>query len=492
MTTRIGAWIVTLAGTAAVAVLSSCGGDGGNGGVTPQPPPPPTQTVFTSGPISGFGSVYVNGVRYATTSTDVEIDGIKASLSDLRIGQVIDLKGHVQGGSSSADLIRYSHNLEGPVSSVDVEGLEFVAMGQTVLVDADTLFGEGIVPATIEGLQVGDIVEVSGLLDGDGRIEATRVDLWAGSGAYDVFGTASEVNTAWKTFLITGLKVDYSAANIDDFPSGSPEDGDLVLVTGFEFGEDGVFLATRVELRYDRQMLPGTGDKVHVGGLITRFVSATDFDVAGVSVATTSSTVYENGTVADLALDVRVCVEGTLDAEGALVAERVRFALEQEIRIVSTVDAISPYGLEILGLTVSLTPETRFEDGRSAARTLIGMTDVNPGDWVEVRAYEYPAGSGEVVATRVTLLNEQDEQRMRGPFRNPAAPAFEILTVDVMTTDVTRFVVEDPAASGGSGGEIITAAEFFTTAVGELVEARGAWNGAVLTATHAIIKTCDD
>jgi len=491
MTTRIGAWIATLAGMAALAVLSSCGGDGGDGGVTPQPPPP-TQTVFTSGPISGFGSVYVNGVRYATVSTDVEIDGIKASLSDLRIGQVIDLKGHVQGGSSSADLIRYSHNLEGPVSSVDVEGLEFVAMGQTVLVDADTLFGEGIVPATIEGLQVGDIVEVSGLIDGDGRIEATRVDPWAGSGPYDVFGTASEVNTAWKTFLITGLKVDYSAANIDDFPSGSPEDGDLVLVTGFEFGEGGVFLATRVELRYDQQMLPGTGDKVHVGGLITRFVSATDFDVAGVSVTTTSSTVYENGTVADLALDVRVCVEGTLDAEGVLVAERVRFALEQEIRIVSTVDAISPYGLEILGLTVSLTPETRFEDGRSAARTLIGMTDVNPGDWVEVRAYEYPAGSGEVVATRVTLLNEQDEQRMRGPFRNPAAPAFEILTVDVMTTDGTRFVVEDPAAGGGSGGEIITAAEFFTTAVGELVEARGAWNGTVLTATHAIIKTCDD
>lgn len=491
MTTRIGAWIATFVGTVAVAVLSSCGGDGGNGDVTP-PPPPPTQTVFTSGPISGFGSVYLNGVRYATASTDIEIDGVKASLSDLRVGQVIDLKGHVQDGSSSADLIRYSHNLEGPITSVDVEGLKFVAMGQTVLVDSDTLFGEGIDPATIEGLQVDDVVEVSGLIDGEGQIEATRVDPWAGSGPYDVFGTASEVNAAEKTFLITGLKVDYSAANIEDFPSGSPEDGDLVLVTGFEFGEGGEFLATRVELRYDQQMLPDAGDKVHIAGLITDFVSAIEFDVAGAPVTTTSSTVYENGTVADLALDMRVCVQGTLNAEGVLVAERVRFALEQEIRIVSTVDAISPYGLKILGLTVSLNPETRFEDGRSAGLTLIGMADINPGDWVEVRAYEYPAGSGEVVATRVTLLNEQDEQRMRGPFRNPAAPAFEILTVDVMTTDSTRFVVEDPAAGGGSGGEIITAAEFFATAVGELVEARGAWNGTVLTATHAIIKTCDD
>ena len=482
MTTRIGAWIATFAGTVAVAVLSSCGGDGGSGGIVPPPPP---QTVFTSGPISGFGSVYVNGVRYATVSTDIEIDGVKASLSDLRIGQVIDLKGHVQDGSSSADLIRYSHNLEGPITSVDPVGLKFVAMGQTVQVDSDTLFGDGIVPATIEGLEEGDIVEVSGLIDGEGQIEATRVDLWAGSGPYDVFGTASEVKAAEKTFLITGLKVDYSAANIEDFPSGSPEDGDLVLVTGFDFGEGGVFLATRVELRYDQQMLPDTGDKVHIAGLITSFVSATDFDVAGVSVTTTSSTVYENGTVADLAVDVRVCVEGILNAEGVLVAERVRFALEQEIRIVSTVDAISPYGLEILGLTVSLTPETRFEDGRGTGLTLIDPTDINPGDWVEVRAYEYPAGSGEVVATRVTLLNEQDEQRMRGPFRNPAAPAFEILTVDVMTTGDTHFVREGVLSE-------ITAAEFFAMAVGELVEARGAWNGAVLTATHAIIKTCDD
>jgi hypothetical protein len=487
MTTRIGTWVATIVGAAAVAVLSSCGGGGGDG-VNP-PPPPSTQTIYTTGPISGFGSVYVNGVRYGTTNTDIEIDGVKVGVSDLRVGQVIDLKGHSQGGSASADVIRYAHNLEGPVTSVDLAGLKFVAMGQTVLVSGETSFGEGISLAGMdESLTAGETVavEVSGLVNAAGEIEATRVDPWSGHGSYDVFGTASDVVPGAMTFFITGLKVDYSEASIEDFPSGAPDEGDLVLVTGLEFGEDGEFLATRVELRYDQQMLPGAGDKVHIEGLITRFVSATDFDVADAAVTTTAATVYENGTVGDLALDVHVCVEGTLNAEGVIVAERVRFRLESEIRIVSTVTAIDLdlNTLAALGLVVTTDATTRFEDSSTAGADRLSLADLHTGEWVDVRGYEKPAGSGTVFATRVERIDAQSAHRMRGPFRNPQQPSFDILTVNVLTTGTTQFVLE--------GGEQITAAEFFATAVGDLVEARGSWSGTVLTATHAIIKTCDD
>jgi hypothetical protein len=481
MSTRIGTWIATIVGTVAVAVLSSCGGGGGDG---VNPPPPPTQTVYTTGPISGFGSVYVNGVRYDTSAADIEIDGAKVNLSELRVGQIIDLKGHVQGGSSSADQISYKHNLEGPIT--DIGDQSFVAMGQTVLVGADTSFGTGISPASIEGLEVGDDVEVSGLLDADGRIEATRVDLWSGSGPYDVFGTATEVDTAVKTFHITGLLVDYSSANVEDFPTGSPAEGDLVLATGFEFGDDGEFLATRIELRYDQQMLPEAGDKVHVEGLITRFESATDFDVAGMAVTTTPGTVYENGTVADLALGVHVCVEGTLDANGVLVAERVRFRPVSDVRIVSTIAAIDTAGgtLTALGLTVATDATTRFEDGTTTGTDRLALADLHTGDWVDIRGYEMPVGSGKVTATRVERIEVQTEHRMRGPFRNPERPAFDVLTVQVLTTGNTQFVREV--------GEIITAEEFFLTPLDDLVEARGAWDGTVLTAAFAIVKVLDE
>jgi hypothetical protein len=487
MTIRIGTWVGAVTGTVVLAVLAACGSDGGGDAVTP--PPAPSQTVVTMGPISGFGSVVVNGVHYATDDADVKIDGAAASLGDLRVGQVIDLKGTVKGGSASADIIRYNHNLEGPVTSADQANLRFVAMGQTVLVGPGTTFGDSISPSYLDEL-VGEAVEVSGLINAEGPIDATRVDLWSGSGPYDVYGTATGVDAAASTFHITGLTVDYSAANVEDFPSGAPAEGDIVLATGFEFGAGGAFIATRIELRYDQQMLPGNGDQVHVEGLITRFASATDFDVAGWPVTTTSDTLYEFGTVDDLALGVRICVEGTLDAAGVLVAEQVRFRLENEIRIVSIVTAIDPYDLTALGVTVFLDASTRFEDGSTTGSDTLGLADIHTGDWVDVRGYEYPAGSGEVIATRVELLDEQAEHRMRGPFRHPAQPAFEILTVDVMTTDTTRFVLEDVSPNDPSNDP--SAAEFFELPEDTLVEARGSWSGTVLTATHAIIKTCDD
>ena len=37
-------------------------------------------------------------------------------------------------------------------------------MGQTVLATLDTVFGDDITPASIDGLAIGDVVEVSGVV----------------------------------------------------------------------------------------------------------------------------------------------------------------------------------------------------------------------------------------------------------------------------------------------------------------------------------------
>ncbi|MBS1200583.1 MAG: hypothetical protein H6R27_1261 [Proteobacteria bacterium] len=498
MTTRIGRWLAVAAGAAMVAVLGSCGGDSGGDGVTP---PPPTN-VTTTGAITGFGSVYVNGVRYATGGADIEIDGTKATQADLKVGQVVDIKGTMDDGSAKADVIRYHHNLEGPVTAI--EGLSFVAMGQTVLVSSDTSLGDPITIdpdlLVIKGLVIGDVVEVSGLIDADGSILATRVDLRLNEGAYDVYGTASEVDAALKTFRINALRVDYSSANIEDFPSGAPSNGDLVLVTGLEFDDGGEFIATKVELRYDQEVLPDPGDMVNLQGVINAFVSATAFEVAGFPVTTTTATVYENGTVADLALDVQVCVVGTLDANGVLVATRIRFHVESSVRIVSDVSAIDLGNdrLTVLGLQVTTDNNTRFEDESAADVEPFSLAGLHTGDWVDVRGYEYPADSGKVYATRVERVDDlaAGEHRVRGPFRDPATPDFDVLAVAVHTiignadpSLDTRFRIETVP---GEPAIKLEPAEFFALPEETLVEARGTWSGTVLTAEYAIVKTCDD
>jgi len=492
MTTRIGTWLAVAAGAAMVAVLGSCGGGGGDGGgVTP---PPPTGVVAT-GAITGFGSVYVNGVRFTTAGADIEVDGAKVTLGDLKVGQVVDVKGEMQDGSARADIIRYHHNLEGPVTAID--GMTFVAMGQTVLVSSTTSLGEPITVdpdlLVIKGLALGDVVEVSGLIDAEGRIEATRVDLRLHDGAYDVYGTASGVDTALKTFLINALVVDYSGANVEDFATGAPANGDLVLVTGLEFGDLGEFIATKVELRYDREVMPDAGDLMHLQGVISDFVSATDFVVGGWPVTTTAATAYENGTAADLGPGVQVCVVGEVNDAGVLVATRIRFRIDNSVRMVSTVSAIDVGNarLTVFGLQVSTDRNTRFEDESAAGIEPFTLADLHTGDWVDVRGYEYPADSGKVFATRVERIDDPaaDGHRMRGPFRDAAAPDFKVLTVAVRTTDGTLFRQETVP---GEPAVKITAATFFALPEETLVEARGTWAGDVLTAAYAIVKTCDD
>jgi len=74
--------------------------------------------------------------------------------------------------------------------------------------------------------------------------------------------------------------------------------------------------------------------------------------------------------------------------------------------------------------------------------------------------------------------------RLRGPFRDPAPPSFDVLSVLVTTSDATRFVLE--------GNIRITAAEFFAQAPGELVEVWGAWSAPVLSTLRVEIKVSDD
>jgi len=479
-------WMVTA--SALLLALGACSSsDSNNNDEPPPPPPPPAATgVLSTGVITGFGSVYLNGQRYDTADVTVTMDDQAADMSQLRVGQYIELKGHRHGaGDLVADAIRYHNVLEGPISSIDVGADSFVAMGQTVLVTLDTDFGDDITPASVEGLAVGDVVEVSGMVPQDGVIDATRIDFKPDGGPYDVTGYVSEVSVAAHRFGLNGLVVDYSTANMEDFTTGDPAVGDLVLVKGFTFLTDGAFLAIRVELRSDDYLTAGPGDLVEVEGIVADFVSVTSFKVADWKVTTTANTEYEHGTSADLANDVHVLVKGVADATGVLVAHKIAFREVSEIRVVAQVDAIAPYGeFALLGLEVATTDTTVYRDMSVLALRDFGLDDVVVGTWLDVRGYEEPEGSGRVVATHVVRIDPAYGVRLRGPFRDPAPPSFDVLSVLVTTSDATRFVLE--------GNIRITAAEFFAQAPGELVEVWGAWSAPVLSTLRVEIKVSDN
>jgi hypothetical protein len=355
-------------------------------------------------------------------------------------------------------------------------------------VTLDTVFGDDIDPGSIEGLAVDDVVEVSGVVPADGVIVATRIDVKADGGPYDVSGYVTSVSPAEHRFNLNALVVDYSTANMEDFTTGDPAAGDLVKVTGSTFLMDGALVALHVELRSDDYLTAGPGDVVEVEGPVADFLSVTDFTVAGWDVTTTASTTYEHGTSTDLADGVLVIVKGVADANGVLVAHKIAFQEVSSIRIVAQLDAMSPYGdMELLGVDVTATGTTVFQDMSALALREFDYYDLAVGNWLDVRGYEEPDGSGAVVATHVVRVDPASGVRMRGPFRNPAPPSFDILSVLVTTDPYTCFIVE-----GGNCSDGMTAAEFFAEAEGELVEAWGTWNAPVLDPQRVEIKVDDD
>jgi hypothetical protein len=275
---------------------------------------------------------------------------------------------------------------------------------------------------------------------------------------------------------------------MEDFTTGDPAAGDLVKVTGSTFLADGAFVALHVELRSDDYLTAGPGDVVEVEGVVSDFLSVTDFTVAGWKVTTTLATEYEHGTAADLANDVHVRVKGVADANGVLVAHKIAFQEVSDVRIVAQLDQFSPYGdMELLGVKVQTTGTTVYQDMSALKLRDFGLMDLAVGNWLDVRGYEEPAGSGRVTATHVVRIDPADQVRLRGPFRDAAPPSFDILTVLVTTSDATRFVLE-----GLEESTRITAAEFFSQAPGELVEAWGSWSAPVLSAQRVEIKLSED
>ncbi|HJR71605.1 MAG TPA: DUF5666 domain-containing protein [Gammaproteobacteria bacterium] len=281
--------------------------------------------VAAQGPITGFGSIVVGGVHYSLSAAEVRIDGALAAEADLALGQIVAITGSREPGSdrADADTVTFLSNAQGPVTRTDAGLGTFAVLGQTVSTDAATVFDLGGRPPAVASLVVGETVRVSGFVAANGTIAAARVEQWAAASELRVTGHVARLNLTAARFDINALTVSYaSAAVIEGFPNGQPNEGDEVIVVGRSVAPNGAFLADTLERRTDA--IPRReGDEFEVEGLITRFVSPQDFDVANVAVTTTATTQYEHGSAASLTLDLRVHVSGRVNAALELEARRV-------------------------------------------------------------------------------------------------------------------------------------------------------------------------
>src|SRR5262245_31586970 len=318
------------------AILSGCGDGGGGGGgnsTTPETTPSSSATttaVVSTGPITGFGSVILNGIEFETAQAEIKVEDQVVREDELRIGMRVAVEGvRDNNGVARATRVVFRKNVEGLIDSIDlVNNNKFVVLGQTVHVDSLTAIEDRAQSSSIalSSLAVGQFVEVSGLVDANGEILATRIErktgFVAGVTEVEVRGTLSGLNTNARTFALGALTVNFSTATV---AGGTLSNGVFVQVRGTQTAPGSIVTATRVTVE-DPTVGGAAGTKIEIEGFVTAFTSATDFRVnVGQAVRTTTQTVFENGTANDLALNARLEVEGQLDTNGTLVAEKISF-----------------------------------------------------------------------------------------------------------------------------------------------------------------------
>ena len=465
--------IVQYVFTAALAAsLAACGG----GGDKSQPAAPDTSAAI-SGTVTGFGGmasggVVVDGVAYDDSNALIALDidpraETPATTGALKIGQQVEAMS--SDGRLTKVLVRAT--AMGPVQSVDLMASSFKVVGQTVKVvttgEGRTLF-EGV--TDLAGLKVNDWVEVHGTIDVDKNIVATRVEVKSAMGTVAVRagGIVKEHNGTARTFKLGELTVSYANATIK--PDGAVIANDVLVFVYSDTLPAGNTLAAKA-VRVVNPTLEGR--KFVLGGLVTDYVSISNFRVMGVKVDASAAEIKggQGASAADIRNMALVRVEGAISGAGGVVvlkAARVWIIPASEMRRVvlagQVTDFASAASFKVRGVPVNA-DMAEFKRG--------AKTDLANGAFVLIK--------GRIDGTVI----KADEVIFDTPPRNVSFRLFGVVAnYDAAAKTFTLLGIPmklDAAATFRNG----VAADFSN---GDLVEVRGMFDGTVFVVTEVEFK----
>jgi Domain of unknown function (DUF5666) len=338
-------------------LLVACGG-----GVSEQGTGAPPQ-VYSTGPISGFGSVIVNGVRYDDTGVAAkDEDGAAVSL---QLGMLVQIDGEnldrnaTPLPTATAKTITVSSELLGRVDARDDVAGTLTILGQTVSILPT--------PATDRAVAVGDLVEVYGLHDvARQRYTATRIQHRSGVSALRLHGKVGSVGS--NSFTIGGATIRYTTA---------PEGLAVGTVLKLKLATSPVAASTWTlqSAQTSTPKVPADDTEVEVEGVISSYTSLSSLVVQGIPVDASGATL-EGGTT--LAAGATIEAEGVMRG-GVLRASKVEIKKADdgsgggteptEVEITSPISSI-----DTATKTLVLTKGSQKVD-YSAARLRDGLTE---------------------------------------------------------------------------------------------------------------------
>jgi hypothetical protein len=396
--------------------------------------------ISSTGVITGFGSVYVDGVRYITDNADIKINGNSGSdVSLLKVGMQVTIASSDDNSETpEASRVTYESEVEGMVSSIDRDNQTIIVAGTLISYNNLTHF----IDITEANLSVTQRIEVNGYLRQDNSYLATMIKLDADTSndrAEYTRGLIEQLNTTNRTFRLNQLIIDYNTASIE----GELSNGALVKVEGALTNE------TIVASHIEAEMFDGNSDssseefsRYEVEGIVSAFDPTNNsITVNGYAFKLADTVQYQGGT-AD-ALIAGVFVELELSTNRAVL--RIEFESDKyrsDGKVKGNIEEIdSDNQLIILyGQAYKLSINTRFEDDDDQ---YINLQNLQVDDAVEV---VFALIDGVKVIQRIERENSSefnDEWEIEGVVSAFDASSITINGVRIMLNSSSRYLNQD-------------------------------------------------
>lgn len=436
-------------------MLASCGGAGGggssiaDGGIR--------GTGSSVGPVSGFGSVIVNGIRFVTENLGMDDflgeAGIPAE-DDLEKGMILQIRGEwLDDGEGEAEFVRYDDTLRGPVTAIPqawdavTKQGRMEVMGFAVTLDRLTQ----TTLADLATISVGQTLRISGWLRADGSFRASYVgSVTSADVGEEIEGYLSVTGDgANQRYFVGDLEIDVVEGAVCE---------DLELIDGTAVDIEGTYDSDLVRFVADTEngfctgpadfLAASVGEDVQIAGVVTSaFAGDRDngrFAVNGVPVMTYTETEFDDLVPSDITQGVLLQVEGQyLNDNGALTLRADEIEYRDADAEVSGAPQVDGNGLlSVGGVEIRLTPFTFRGDNDDD-----DLCPANLGDAaeLEVEGIQRSSDGGYLEALQVECDDEGDdagfelEGRVTALNLQPSARSLTVLGVTILVDESTGF-----------------------------------------------------
>lgn len=453
--------------------LVACGGGGSDSSGSGS-----ASTGTSVGPVSGFGSVYVNGTRFETNGSVASDDGISRE-GQLEKGMIVKIRGSwADDGQGRADRLDYDDSVRGPLQAAswdDVEGVGTLQVaGQSIVIDDQTVF-RGATPVTLADAAADTYqVRVSAWRLDNGSFRASYVgakligDDFDDVNEVEVEGEITGLDAQLQTFQINGIEVDYRSAELgDDLDQADLDDGLIVEVEGFI--ENGVLIAEEIDGEDD--LFDGSDD-VEIAGAISGDYDANvrQFQLNGVTVQVNGGTEFDDGLrESGLSDGLLVKVEGAF-RNGMLVAEEIE-PRDGDAELDGQIESRNGNELVVSGVKVMLTGSTLIDnddsddDDRITMRTQ-DIESLRVGEFVEIEGRQDTSAGGYLEAIKIERDDDADDNyEMEGRVTEVTVDSITLLGLTLLRggTDASGISVGNQAEveyfRDGGGNYVITSIE---------------------------------